>query len=52
VVENQLKFTRESRRDWEKLGGGVGVVRARCGIAPEPPKGDKLERGCEPHGQR
>ena len=33
MVDNQLRFTRESRRDWEKLGGtravgGVGVVGA------------------------
>ena len=26
MVENQLRFTRESRRDWEKLRG-MGAVR-------------------------
>ena len=44
MIENQLRFKRESRRDSERLGetrrnlegGMVGAV----GIAPEPPKGD------------
>ena len=38
MVDNQLRFTRESRRDWEKLGGGAscagkdGVRAARAGM--------------------
>ena len=38
MVENQLRFTRESRRDWEKLRGGAscagkdGVRAARAGM--------------------
>ena len=26
MVDNQLRFTRESRRDWEKLGGGASCA--------------------------
>ena len=40
MVENQLRFIRESRRDWEKLGGvravrvvgGMGVVGGTRGV--------------------
>ena len=39
MVENEEGFLRESRRDWEKLGG-MGAARAEMGAV-----------GCEPHGQ-
>ena len=38
MIENEEGFLRESRRDWEKLGG-EGAVRVVGGM------------GCEPHGQ-
>ena len=45
MVENQLRFTRESRRDWEKLRGvrAVRVVGGRGAVGGV---------GCEPHEQR
>ncbi len=46
MVENQLRFTRESRRDWEKLRG-VRAARARMGGV-----GVVGMVGCEPHEQR
>ena len=46
MVENQLRFTRESRRDWEKLRG-VRAARARMGGV-----GGVGMVGCEPHEQR
>ena len=56
MVENEEGFLRESRRDWEKLGGGgavggVGAVGAVGGVGAVGAVGAVGGVGCEPHGQ-